>query len=357
MDSALAIGRDRSAPVANRVGNRARDMSEEKKSTPKRDDLMEFIPHGAQDKIKLSVKIVQNLIAVPTRSGKTCSEQDAIKFMMLCQAQRLNPFAGDAFLIGFDSKNGPVFQQVTAHQAYLKRAETNPQFDGFRSGITVEIEGELQNIEGEIAPDGAVLRGAWCEVHLKNRKVPMLKRIPISRFSEQIKRQEQWGGPWKDDPGGMMTKNAESDALRSAFPTMLSGLYTREEMSLEAPVALTNMAQFELPAATKPASRREEYIPIEKEDQSTAKDQPTTKNESRANGNAKGNPTKDLAEFVTGAGFAFDHFRALCEATGTGENQDSWSGFDDVPSVIAESALKNKRTLLSGLNTAKGAVK
>lgn len=30
---------------------------------------VEFIPYGAADKIKLSVKIIQNMVAVPTRSG------------------------------------------------------------------------------------------------------------------------------------------------------------------------------------------------------------------------------------------------------------------------------------------------
>ena len=46
----------------------------------------EFVPFGAQDKIKLSIKIVQDLIAVKTRSGKTCSQNDAIKFIAMLGA-------------------------------------------------------------------------------------------------------------------------------------------------------------------------------------------------------------------------------------------------------------------------------
>ena len=64
------------------------------------DKGVEFIPHGSQDKVKLTIAMVRNLIAVKTKSGKTCSDQDAIKFMMMCQARRLNPFEGDAFLAG-----------------------------------------------------------------------------------------------------------------------------------------------------------------------------------------------------------------------------------------------------------------
>ena len=204
-------------------------MSEKQTAVATRPEReMEFVPHGGQDKIKLTVQIVQMLVAVPTKSGKTCSSQDALKFMMLCQGQRLNPFAGDAFLIGFDKRDGTTqYQQVTAHQAYLKRAELHPQFDGFKSGLTIEVDGQLTDIDGEIMPDEATLKGAWCEVSLKNRKVPMRKRIPITRFSEQIKRQQEYGGPWRDDPGGMACKCAEADCLRSAFPTMLAGLSPR----------------------------------------------------------------------------------------------------------------------------------
>src|SRR5437016_936429 len=64
----------------------------------------EYIPFGAQDKLKLSIEMVKNLIAVKTKSGKTCSDTDAIKFIAKCHAMRLNPFEEDCFLIGYDTK-------------------------------------------------------------------------------------------------------------------------------------------------------------------------------------------------------------------------------------------------------------
>ena len=82
---------------------------------------MEFVPFGAADKIKLTLEIVKNIIAVKTKSGKSCTDSDGIKFMMLCQAQRLNPFAGDAYLAGYDRKDGSAtFSLITAHVAFLK---------------------------------------------------------------------------------------------------------------------------------------------------------------------------------------------------------------------------------------------
>lgn len=190
---------------------------------------MEFVPYGQQDRIKLSIKIIQNLVAVKTRTGKTCSDQDAIKFMMMCQARRLNPFEGDAYLVGFDTKNGPVFQLITSHQAYTKRAELHPEFAGLESGVSVETgEGEIKDLDGEIVPTGLKLVGGWARVHLKNRK-PLYRRIPISRFRQQVDRHNEYGGTWRDDPGGMIVKCAESDALRSSFPTLLGGMYMRDE--------------------------------------------------------------------------------------------------------------------------------
>lgn len=194
--------------------------------TKKEPVSVEFIPYGAQDKIKLSVQIVQNLIAVKTKSGKTCSEREAIKFLAMCQAKRMNPFEGDCFLIGYDSRDGASFALVTAHQTYLKRAELHPEFDGMKSGIIVSEDGQLKDLEGDFYADGQRVVGGWATVFFKTRKNPMHKRLRLARFQKSF-------GVWQEDPGGMICKCAEADALRSSFPTMLGGLYLREEIEIE----------------------------------------------------------------------------------------------------------------------------
>lgn len=212
--------------------------------------LMEYVPFGGQDKVKLTVPIVQNYIAVKTKSGRTCSETDAVKFMALCQARRLNPFEGDCFLIGYDGKDGPSFSLITAHQAFLKRAEVHPEYDGMKSGVVVqpgytcgacageryvthdqktslcpicEGTGLIDEIEGDIVPEEQTLIGGWSKVFFKTRKIPCHKRVLLKRF------QKPWG-IWQEDPAGMICKVGEADSLRSAFPTMLGGLYLREEV-------------------------------------------------------------------------------------------------------------------------------
>lgn len=217
-------------------------MNETTNAVTKTDDkVMEFVPFGAEDKIKLSVGIIQNLVAVKTKSGKTCSANDAIKFMMMCQARRLNPFEGDAYLIGYDGKEGPTFSLITAHQAFLKRAEINPEYDGMKSGVILKDKdtGEVTEREGDFYdPDNDDVVGGWATVFFKHRSNPMHKKVRLSRF------QKSWG-IWQDDPAGMICKCAEADALRSSFPTMLGGLYMREELEPE-------KAKFSAPIFTEP---------------------------------------------------------------------------------------------------------
>jgi phage recombination protein Bet len=186
---------------------------------------MEFVPFGAKDTIKMSANIVRRLIAVPTASGKLPTDEDCIKFMMMCQAKRLNPFEQDAFMIGYDTKYGPKFSQITAHQAFLKRAELNQEYDGMESGVLVNRDEEIKELEGDFMLDDDILLGGWARVYFKNRSHPMTKRVKLSTFN---KKQNQW----ESNPAGMIVKCAEADALRSSFPTMLGGLYIKEEMTV-----------------------------------------------------------------------------------------------------------------------------
>lgn len=207
---------------------------------------IEFVPYGAADKIKLSVKIIQNMVAVPTKSGKTCTERDALRFLMLCQAQRLNPFAGDAYLVGYDSREGPSFSLITAHQAFLKRAETCPEYEGMESGVIIlDGNGETVNErEGDFHLESEEVVGGWARVHRKGRK-DTYRRIRLARFNKGF-------AQWQTDPAGMIVKCAEADALRSTFPTLLGGLYIQGEQNEAAGRIVSDIATtkpiFEIPA-------------------------------------------------------------------------------------------------------------
>jgi len=221
-------------------------------TTTKESKFTEYVPFGAEDKIKLSVDMVKNLIAVKTKSGKTCSDNDAIKFIAMCLARKLNPFEGDAFLIGYDGKDGPVFSLITAHQAFLKRAELHPEYNGMKSGVIVRRDDgsesdRIVDLEGDFHLEGDDVLGGWATVYFKTREHPMHKRIRLQRFKKNY-------GIWLEDPAGMIVKCAEADALRSSFPTMLGGLYLREEVHPAEPKVST-------PIFTNPSPPKEVELP------------------------------------------------------------------------------------------------
>lgn len=190
--------------------------------------LTEFIPFMEKDAIKLSVGIVQDMICVPTKSGKTCTRRDALRFIALCKARQLNPFAGDAYLIGYDSNDGPTFSLITAHQALLKRAEVHPEYDGMESGVIVRCGDTITDREGDFTFDGDILLGGWATVYFKSRSHPIKRRAKLSTYNQGYSR-------WKKDPAGMIVKVAEADALRSSFPSMLGGMYLEEEAAPREP--------------------------------------------------------------------------------------------------------------------------
>lgn len=187
-----------------------------------------YTPFGADEAIKLTTRIIRDFIAVPTKDGDLPDDRDAMRFLMLCRSQKLNPFAGDSFLIGWKdrSSNTVKWNLVTAHTAFCKRAETHPDFNGIKSGVIVkDATGKLVEREGDFTLDDDQLLGGWAIVEFKQRAVPMVKRVKLSTYSKPF-------GVWQTDPAGMICKVAEVHALRDAFPTLLGGLYLREEAEI-----------------------------------------------------------------------------------------------------------------------------
>jgi phage recombination protein Bet len=184
---------------------------------------VEIVPFGTDERIRLSIKMVRDLIAQPTRSGKLPDDRQCIKFIMLCKARHLNPYEGDSFLLGYDTQSGPQFSLITAHQVFLKRAEASQGFNGMQSGVIIKTEdGQVTEREGDIVFEGEKLLGGWAKVFRKDREIPFYRRLKLETFSTGQSR-------WAKDGAGMIVKCAEADSLRSAFPTHLGGLYVAEE--------------------------------------------------------------------------------------------------------------------------------
>jgi len=179
-----------------------------------------------EDKIELSPAMVIKYLCKPTRSGATCSQEQAMRFIMLCKARKLNPWEGDAFLVGYDTKDGPEFNLITAHQAFLKRAEAHLAYEGMESGVTVNntTTEELADITGDYVPEDCQLVGGWAKVHRKDRKIACYRRLDLKSFQKGF-------GVWSGNSAGMIVKCAEADALRSSFPNTMGGMYAAGEIA------------------------------------------------------------------------------------------------------------------------------
>jgi phage recombination protein Bet len=186
---------------------------------------IEYVPLGAGSSIKLSIAAIRLILNPKTKSGRLASDEDVLKFMMLCKARQLDPYEGDAYMVGYEGQDGDQFSLITSIYAFLKRAEINPHYEGIESGVIVQVGegGPIEEHHGDFLLAHEFLLGGWAIVHRSDRKYPKKTRVEFLKYSTGKSR-------WKADPGGMISKVAEMQALRDTFPTTLGGLYIEEEM-------------------------------------------------------------------------------------------------------------------------------
>ncbi|MGE9880320.1 phage recombination protein Bet [Bacillus velezensis] len=175
---------------------------------------VEFSVNG--ESVKLTGKTVKNFLV---RGNSDVTDQEAAMFINLCKYQKLNPFLNEAYLVKF--KGSPA-QMIVGKEAFMKRAENNEQFQGFKAGIIVEREGDMVELEGAIKLPKDNLIGGWADVYRADRQQPVCVRISLDEFSKGQ-------STWKTMPLNMIRKTAIVNALREAFPNSLGNLYTEEE--------------------------------------------------------------------------------------------------------------------------------
>ena len=168
--------------------------------------------------INLSFQIVRNFL---TRGNAAVSDAEVIQFISLCKANKLNPFIGEAWLVKYDAKT-PA-QMLTARDAFMKRAEECPQYEGYRSGVILVREGKIVFEEGAFFLPTDQIVGGWAEVYRSDRKCPITQRVRLQEYNSGK-------STWAKMPGTMIQKVAEAHAFRKAFPMVVSGMYTPEEM-------------------------------------------------------------------------------------------------------------------------------
>lgn len=172
--------------------------------------------------VNLSFQIVRNYL---TRGNAQVTDAEVIQFISICKANGLNPFIGECWLVKFQ---GSPASMITARDAFLKRAESSPNFEGMQSGIIIIRDGKVYEEEGAFFLPGDQLVGGWCKVYRSDRKFAYISKVRLSEYNKGK-------STWAAIPGTMIQKVAEAQALRKAFPFQMSGLYTPEEMPEDQP--------------------------------------------------------------------------------------------------------------------------
>lgn len=160
--------------------------------------------------------------------------QEVVMFMNLCRFQHLNPWLKEAYLIKY-SQNDPA-ALVTGKDAFLKRAEGEVNYDGFKAGIIVQDEdGEVIYRDGSFKLPGDSLVGGFAEVFRKDRDHSFRAEVSFEEYAAR-KKDGSLNSQWSKRPTTMIRKVALVQALREAFPGTLGGMYSAEEKGVDEPI-------------------------------------------------------------------------------------------------------------------------
>ncbi len=159
------------------------------------------------------------------RGNAEVTDTELLNFIAICKYNKLNPFLNEAYLIKFKGTN-PSAQMIVSKEAFMKRAEASPEFEGMKAGIIVKRGEDIVELEGTFCLDTDVLVGAWAEVYRKDRKFPYRSTVSLKEYNKGI-------SVWKEKPSTMIRKTAIVHALREAFPAQLGAMYTQEETHIQ----------------------------------------------------------------------------------------------------------------------------
>lgn len=160
---------------------------------------------------------------VRARLCPSVTDKELAFTMALCQAQKLNPFTKDVYIIKYG--DGPA-SIVTSKDTFTKRAQANPRFEGMEAGVTVVNNNRIVQRPGSMVLRGETLVGGWCKVYVKGYRVPIFDEVSLSEYSTGKSN-------WTKMPATMIRKVALCHALREAFPDDFQGLYGEEEMGAD----------------------------------------------------------------------------------------------------------------------------
>lgn len=184
--------------------------------------------YSGQQLTKKDIVIIKETIA------KGASDAELRMFLAICQRTGLDPFSRQIHLVPrWDSKLG---KEVRIPQVGIDGFRVVAERAGSYAGSDDPTYGEEQELEVVDKKSGKVT---------STIKVPSSAKVTVYKIVQGVKCDftstvlfdeyypgHQIGFMWRSKPHTMLAKCAEAQALRKAFPMVLSGLYVPEETQL-----------------------------------------------------------------------------------------------------------------------------
>lgn len=163
--------------------------------------------------------------------NKGLTEQQTKQFLAVAGTFGLNPWKREVYAVTYKNKDGSTDMSiVTGYETYIKRAELNPNYDGFdiefkggfkRGEITKQGKNGSWQVDA-LVPDGTV--SCVCTVYRKDRAHPTREEVFFDEY-------DQGNSMWQSKPRTMLKKVAIVSAFRKAFPFDFGGMpYTSDEL-------------------------------------------------------------------------------------------------------------------------------
>ena len=177
-------------------------------------------------------KVTQDLLLDYLKTmNKGLNEQQTKQFLAVAGTFGLNPWKREVYAVTFKNKDGSTDMSiVTGYETYIKRAELNPNYDGYeiqfkggfkRGKVTKSGKNGSWQVDA-LVPDGEV--SCVCTVYRKDRAHPTREEVFFDEYNKG-------NDMWIQKPRTMLKKVAIVSAFRKAFPFDFGGMpYTNDEL-------------------------------------------------------------------------------------------------------------------------------
>lgn len=177
----------------------------------------EYTAGDGQEVLLTPEAVARYVVAPNTR----VTEQEMARFLGICKARGLNPFAGDCHLVKYG--DGPA-SVIVGKDFYVRTACEQPTFDGFDAGVVVMgRDGRAEYRDGSMLAPGEQLLGGWATVYDKARGHPVKAVVSLAEYSTGR-------SMWRSKPATMARKVALVQALRESYPERFQDTYDADEM-------------------------------------------------------------------------------------------------------------------------------